>query len=76
MIPLHPAIFEAGNTGWIQMMEIDQVAALCTELDFPLLLTQSNPPARKSLPSFWIAPGKSCLLEMTGKCDREIAAGE
>jgi hypothetical protein len=50
MIPLHPAIFEAGNTGWIQMMEIDQLAVLPTTLDFHLLLTQSNPPARKSLP--------------------------
>jgi hypothetical protein len=53
MIPLHPAIFEAGNTGWIQMMEIDQVAALRTKPDFHLLLTQSNPPARKSLPPLW-----------------------
>jgi hypothetical protein len=50
MIPLHPAIFEAGNTGWIQMMEIDQLAALRTTLDFHLLLTQSNLRARKSLP--------------------------
>jgi hypothetical protein len=56
MIPLHPAIFEAGNTVWIQMMEIDQVTALRTTLDFHLLLTQSNPPARKSLPPLWIAP--------------------
>jgi antitoxin VapB len=38
------------------MMEIDQVAALRTTLDFHLLLTQSNPPARKSLPPLWIAP--------------------
>jgi hypothetical protein len=57
MIPLHPAIFEAGNTVWIQMMEIDQVATLRTELDFHLLLllTHSNPRARKSLPPLWIA---------------------
>jgi hypothetical protein len=38
------------------MMEIDPLAALHTELDFHLLLTQSNPPARKSLPPLWIAP--------------------
>jgi hypothetical protein len=53
MIPLHPAIFEAGNTGGvvkIQMMEINPLAALPTTLDFHLLLTQSNPPARMSLP--------------------------
>jgi hypothetical protein len=56
MIPLHPAIFEAGNTGGIQMMEIDPLAALRTTLDFHLLLTQSYPPARKSLPPLWIAP--------------------
>jgi hypothetical protein len=56
MIPLHPAIFEAGNTGWIQMMEINPLAALPTTLDFHLLLTQSNPPARISLPPLWIAP--------------------
>jgi hypothetical protein len=37
------------------MMEINQVAALRTTLDFPLLLTQSNPPARKSLTPLWIA---------------------
>jgi hypothetical protein len=39
------------------MMEIDQVAALRTTLDFHLLPTQSNPPARKFLPPLWIAPG-------------------
>jgi hypothetical protein len=50
MIPLHPAIFEAGNTGGIQMIEIDQLAALRTKLDFHLLLTQSNPSAGKTLP--------------------------
>jgi hypothetical protein len=38
------------------MMEIDQLAALRTTLDFHLLLTQSNPPARISLPPLWIAP--------------------
>jgi hypothetical protein len=59
MSPLHPAIFEAGNTVCvvkIQLMEIDPLAALHTTLDFPLLLTQSNPPARISLPPLWIAP--------------------
>jgi AmmeMemoRadiSam system protein B/AmmeMemoRadiSam system protein A len=38
------------------MMEIDPLAALPTTLDFHLLFTQSNPPARKSLPPLWIAP--------------------
>jgi hypothetical protein len=38
------------------MMEIDQLAALHTTLDFHLLLTQSNPPARISLTPLWIAP--------------------
>jgi hypothetical protein len=38
------------------MMEIDQVAARRTTLDFHLLLTQSNPPARISLPTLWSAP--------------------
>jgi hypothetical protein len=57
MIPLHPAIFEAGNIGGKNTrMEIDQLAALPTTLDFHLLLTQSNPPARKSLPPLRIAP--------------------
>jgi hypothetical protein len=58
MIPLHPAIFEAGNNRGvkIQMMEINPLAALPTTLDFHLLLTQSNPPARISLPPPWIAP--------------------
>jgi hypothetical protein len=37
-------------------MEIDQLAALRTTLDFHLLLTQSNPPARISLTPLWIAP--------------------
>jgi hypothetical protein len=41
MIPLHPAIFRGREyrVVKIQMMEIDQVAALRTELDFHLLLT-------------------------------------
>jgi hypothetical protein len=59
IIPLHPAIFEAGNTGCvvkIQRMEINPLAALHTTPDFPLLLTQSNPPARISLPPLWSAP--------------------
>jgi hypothetical protein len=63
MIPLHPAIFEAGNTGWIQMMEINQVAALPTTLDFHLLLTQSNPRARKSLSPLWFAPTMTEFVE-------------
>jgi hypothetical protein len=70
MIPLHPAIFEAGNNRGVKiLMEIDPLAALHTTLNFPLLLTQSYPPARISLTPLWIAPG---FLEMTGKCDREI----
>jgi hypothetical protein len=67
MIPLHPAIFEAGNIGWIQMMEINPLAALPTTLDFHLLLTQSNPPARKSLPPLWIAPAIAPRLSKTGE---------
>jgi hypothetical protein len=41
------------------MMEIDQLAALRTTLDFHLLLTQSNPPARISLPPLSSAEGAS-----------------
>jgi hypothetical protein len=48
-------------------MEIDQVAALPTELDFHLLLTQSNPPARKSLPPLWITPPYTPQFEIRGK---------
>jgi hypothetical protein len=44
------------------MMEINPLAALRTKLDFHLLLTQSNPPARKSLSPLWIAPGKTLSL--------------
>jgi hypothetical protein len=48
------------------MIEINQLAALRTELDFHLLLTQSNPPARKSLTPLWIAPLRSLKSEKCG----------
>jgi hypothetical protein len=47
-------------------MEIDQLAALPTTLDFHLLLTQSNPPARISLPPLWIAPDPATPLSNCG----------
>jgi hypothetical protein len=43
-------------------MEINPLAALHTTPDFPLLLTQSNPPARKSLPHFELHPIDSSML--------------
>jgi hypothetical protein len=50
-------------------MEINQLAALPTELDFHPLLTQSNPPARKSLPPLWIAPDPRQVLASSGFFD-------
>jgi hypothetical protein len=48
------------------MMEIDQLAALPTTLDFHLLLIQSNPPAKKSLPPLWSAPDRGKKLDKNG----------
>jgi hypothetical protein len=47
------------------MMEIDQVAALPTTLNFHLLLTQRNPPARIPLSPLWIAPAIALALAIS-----------
>jgi iron complex transport system substrate-binding protein len=55
------------------MMEIDQFAALRTTLDFHLLLTQSNPPARISLTPLWIAPPCTPQFEIRDNSKRTFA---
>jgi hypothetical protein len=64
IIPLHPAIFEAGNTVCGKNANDGNQSARCPahHTGLPLLLTQSNPPARKSLPPLWITPPPQLII--------------